>query len=206
MPSSTFLNLPAEKQEKLLEAATREFSRKPFNEASINQIVKDAGIPRGSFYMYCQDKEALFRYLLQGYMDQLTMVMEELLLQRQGDVFEMLLGLYDYVRRSGGEHLGEIGALAGIVNCNHGMQKSGLLELLDPERFLQRLSGAVNPDLLDLRREEDLPCILGVLMMVSMPAIYSGMQAADTPGERERLENILAILKRGMGAGPAAKH
>ena len=66
MPSSTFLNLPAEKQEKLLEAATREFTRRPFNEASINQIIKDAGIPRGSFYMYFTDKEDLFRYLVAG--------------------------------------------------------------------------------------------------------------------------------------------
>lgn len=55
MPSSTFLNLPAQKQEKLLEAATREFSQRPYNEASINQIIKDAGIPRGSFYMYFTD-------------------------------------------------------------------------------------------------------------------------------------------------------
>ena len=50
MPSATFANLPAQKQERLLEAATREFSRRPFSEASINQIIKDAGIPRGSFY------------------------------------------------------------------------------------------------------------------------------------------------------------
>ena len=41
MPSSTFLNLPAEKQEKLLEVATREFSHEVLNEASINQYIKD---------------------------------------------------------------------------------------------------------------------------------------------------------------------
>lgn len=206
MPSSTFMNLPAEKQEKLLEAATREFSRKPFNEASINQIIKDAGIPRGSFYMYFQDKEELFRYLLQGYMDQVLMVMEELLLQRQGDIFAALLELYDYVRRSGGTgHLGEIGALAGIVNRNHGIQKSGLLELLDSKWLLRRLSGSVNPDLLDLRREEDLSCVLGILLMTAIPVIYSGMQTGDIPREREQLENILAILKRGMGARPAGE-
>ena len=64
MPSSTFLNLPAEKQEKLLEAATREFSHRPFNEASINQIIKEAGIPRGSFYMYFKNKEDIFLCLL----------------------------------------------------------------------------------------------------------------------------------------------
>ena len=74
MPSATFLNLAQEKQEKLLEAATREFSSRPYNEASINQIIKDAGIPRGSFYMYFQDKEDLFRYLMSGYLDQLMLV------------------------------------------------------------------------------------------------------------------------------------
>ena len=90
MPSSTFLNLPAEKQEKLLEAATREFSHRPFNEASINQIIKEAGIPRGSFYMYFQDKEDLFRYLLKGYVDQLFMLLEEFLLRNGGDIFQAL--------------------------------------------------------------------------------------------------------------------
>ncbi|MUU10235.1 MAG: TetR/AcrR family transcriptional regulator [Oscillibacter sp.] len=86
MPSSTFLNLPAEKQEKLLEAATREFSHRPFNEASINQIIKEAGIP-GQLYMYFQDKEDLFRYLLKGYVDQLFMLLEEFLLRNGGDIF-----------------------------------------------------------------------------------------------------------------------
>ena len=76
MPSSTFLNLPAEKQEKLLEAATREFSHRPFNEASINQIIKEAGIPRGSFYMYFRDKEELFHYLLKRYQDGLLQRLE----------------------------------------------------------------------------------------------------------------------------------
>ena len=96
MPSSTFLNLPAQKQEKLLEAATREFSQRPYNEASINQIIKDAGIPRGSFYMYFTDKEELFRYVLSGYVDQMVMVLEEALLREHGDIFAALLRMYDY--------------------------------------------------------------------------------------------------------------
>ena len=161
MPSSTFLNLPAEKQEKLLEAATREFSHRPFNEASINQIIKEAGIPRGSFYMYFQDKEDLFRYLLKGYVDQLFMLLEEFLLRNGGDIFQALLDLYDYVQaKIDNQHLGEIGAMTGIIRCNSGMQKNGLLEMLDAETLLQRLGGAVNPDLLDLRQDRDLGDIL----------------------------------------------
>ena len=206
MPSSTFLNLPAEKQEKLLEAATREFSHKPFNEASINQIIREAGIPRGSFYMYFQDKEDLFRYLIKGYMDQLLMLLEELLLQNGGDIFRALLDLYDYIQtKVDRQCLGEVGAMFGIIRCNSGMQKNGLLEMLDADMILQRLGDAVNPDLLDLRQDRDLGDILGALLVVAAPMIYTGLQAGGDPATRDRLKNILDIFKRGMGKDPAAK-
>ena len=204
VPSSTFLNLPAEKQEKLLEAATREFSKRPFHEASINQIIKDAGIPRGSFYMYFQDKEELFRYLLRGYEEQMMVVIERLLIQKRGDIFEALLAVYDYARQVGVTgHLGEMGTLSRIVSCNQGMQRSSVLELLDPERILARLGAAIDRTLLDLRQERDLPCMLGILLLSTMPIIYSGLQNSQVPGEREHLKNILAILRRGMGAASA---
>ena len=206
MPSSTFLNLPAEKQEKLLEAATREFSHKPFNEASINQIIKEAGIPRGSFYMYFQDKEDLFLYLIKGYMDQLLMLLEEFLLQNGGDIFRALLDLYDYIQtKVDRQCLGEVGAMFGIIRCNSGMQKNGLLEMLDADMILQRLGDAVNPDLLDLRQDRDLGDILGTLLVVAAPMIYTGLQAGGDPATRDRLENILDIFKRGIGKDPAAK-
>ena len=207
MPSSTFLNLPAEKQEKLLEAATREFSHKPFNEASINQIIKEAGIPRGSFYMYFQDKEDLFRYLLKGYVDQLFMLLEEFLLRVRGDIFQALLDLYDFVQTKADQmDLGEIGAMTGIIRCNSGMQKNSLLEMLDPEVILQRLGDAVNSDLLDLRQDRDLGDILGAPLVVAAPMIYTGLQAGGDPATRDRLENILQIFKRGMGKDPDAKN
>lgn len=206
MPSSTFLNLPAEKQEKLLEAATREFTRRPFNEASINQIIKDAGIPRGSFYMYFTDKEDLFRYLIGGYVDQLFMVLEECLYRSQGDVFQALLEMYDYIRENcHGQRLGEAGAMTEIIRCNSGMQKNGLLEMLDPDTIFRRLENAVNPDLLDLRRDRDLRDILGALLSVAAPMIYTGLQAGGDPATRDRLKNILDIFKRGMGKKPAAQ-
>ena len=161
MPSSTFFRLPEEKRQRLLDAAWEEFSRVSFADASINQIIKEAGIPRGSFYMYFQDKEDLFRYLLKGYVDQLFMLLEEFLLRNGGDIFQALLDLYDYVQaKIDNQHLGEIGAMTGIIRCNSGMQKNGLLEMLDAETLLQRLGGAVNPDLLDLRQDRDLGDIL----------------------------------------------
>ena len=45
MPSATFYNLPAEKRERLLRAAREEFSRVPYESASVNRIIQSAGIP-----------------------------------------------------------------------------------------------------------------------------------------------------------------
>ncbi len=209
MPSSTFLNLPAQKQERLLEAATREFSSRPFSEASINQIIKDAGIPRGSFYMYFTDKEELFRYVISGYVNQLLMVIRECVLRAGGDLFQAMLDLFDYVcKQSERKELGGMGAMAGIIGCNSGMQKNTLLGLLDRETILQALRDTVDPESLDLQREEDLRDILAVVLSVTGPLLYSGIQSTEREASRAHLENILNICKRGMGRekGPAFKH
>ena len=201
MPTTTFTNLPAENQERLLNAASREFASRAYNDASINRIIQEAGVPRGSFYMYFQDKEDLFRYLLQGYMDQLTMVLEEALLREGGDMFEAVLYLYDYiVQHREQRELGGMGAMAAIVSRNSGMQKNVLLEMVDSGAVLSRLRELVRPELLDLRRDRDLGDMLGLLLSVAVPALYAGLQAGGAPDARERLENLLEILKRGMSA------
>lgn len=206
MPSNTFLNLPEDKQTRLMDAASREFSAKPYNEASINKIIQEAGIPRGSFYMYFQDKEELFRYLVRGYVEQLLMVLEEALLREGGDVFAAMRALFDYVWEKREERaLGGMGAMSAIISRNGGMQRGALLDLLDSGEALERLRQSVNPVLLDLRREEDLDDLLAVLLSVAGPLLYAGIEAGDAPGYREHLDGILDILRRGMAKDKAPK-
>lgn len=65
MPTRTFLNLPKEKRLRILRAAKKEFSRAPLEKAVIANIVKEADIPRGSFYQYFYDLDDLFVYVLE---------------------------------------------------------------------------------------------------------------------------------------------
>ena len=199
MPSATFLKLPAEKREKLLEAAAREFAQRPYNEASINQIVKDAAISRGSFYMYFQDKEELFRYVLRQDLDQLTGVLESLLQARNGDIFAALPDLYDFLRGPELPKRGQLGLLDAIFRQNRGMQRSGVLELLAPGEFLGRLADSVDASLLDARSREEVCEMLSLLLSVVMPVLYRDPESDD----RQRLDRILGILYRGMGAKTA---
>ncbi|MBI1792846.1 MAG: TetR/AcrR family transcriptional regulator [Chloroflexi bacterium] len=64
MPKQTFLNLPEEKRETIINAAVEEFAQYGLENASTNRIVKNSGIAKGSFYQYFEDKQDVFMYLL----------------------------------------------------------------------------------------------------------------------------------------------
>ncbi|NNJ29463.1 TetR family transcriptional regulator [Lacrimispora defluvii] len=65
MPTERFYNLPAEKKKIIRDAATEEFIRVPFEKASINKIIQNAGISRGSFYTYFVDKRDVLGYIFE---------------------------------------------------------------------------------------------------------------------------------------------
>ena len=53
------------KEQTLFAAALEEFTQKPYDEASLNTILKNAGVSKGVFYYHFADKQALYLYLLQ---------------------------------------------------------------------------------------------------------------------------------------------
>lgn len=64
MPKQTFLNLPDEKRDIIINAAVDEFIEYGLENASTNRIVANSGISKGSFYQYFEDKQDVFLYLL----------------------------------------------------------------------------------------------------------------------------------------------
>ena len=65
MPKQTFLNLPQEKREIIMNAAVDEFAEYGLENASTNRIVKNSGIAKGSFYQYFEDKQDVFMHMLE---------------------------------------------------------------------------------------------------------------------------------------------
>jgi len=56
--------LPEEKQQLIEKVAIREFAAFGYDKASINRIVEQCRIAKGSFYQYFEDKKDLFLYLI----------------------------------------------------------------------------------------------------------------------------------------------
>lgn len=91
MPKSTFFNLPEEKRERILRVAVDEFADNDYQNASISRLVEEAGIAKGSFYQYFEDKADLYRHLLD------LMVEEKMrLLSKEPPDWEM--GVFNYLR------------------------------------------------------------------------------------------------------------
>ena len=60
MPKETFLNLPLEKQEKVMRAAISEFLKHGFEKGNVGDIAKNAEVAKGSMYQYFENKKELF--------------------------------------------------------------------------------------------------------------------------------------------------
>lgn len=64
MPTDTFYALKEEKRQRIYNAALEEFNSAPYEEVTIQAIIRRAEIPRGSFYQYFTDKDDLTVYCL----------------------------------------------------------------------------------------------------------------------------------------------
>ncbi len=64
MPKNTFYNINPEKRKRIINIAIKEFKDSHYENASINNIIKNAGIPKGSFYQYFENKKDLFEYII----------------------------------------------------------------------------------------------------------------------------------------------
>jgi len=69
---SKFLNPDSDKQNRIINAAIKEFAEKGYSNASTNEIVKEAGISKGLLFHYFQNKKQLFFFLFDSCVELIT--------------------------------------------------------------------------------------------------------------------------------------
>jgi len=95
MPKDTFLNLPDGKRWLIETAALNEFTEHGFDSASINRIVAEAGIAKGSFYQYFDDKADLFMHIIASVSEKKMAYLSPVLMNpADHDFFTLLQELY----------------------------------------------------------------------------------------------------------------
>ena len=98
MATVRFLKLPEEKKKRILLAGFQEFARYPYRDASINRIIKNAEISRGSFYTYFEDKMGLLCFILAEMIGRFNEEVYGFLKEDRGDPFLCAERVYTYCR------------------------------------------------------------------------------------------------------------
>ena len=196
MPKETFFNLKGEKRNKIENALLAEFGRTSFSKASITNIISKAGIPRGSFYQYFEDKEDAIKYVMKKYIVIEKENIKNFLKETDGDIFEASLKIFDYMV-SRVENETEVHLYKNIFqelkknnvdlfdeNINEKEQCS-LLKLVDTEKF-------------NIKNVEDLKYIMKIISTITRAAnIDVTSKKINKIKARGYLEKQFEIIKRG---------
>ena len=204
MSKETFLRLPEEKRNRILDAAWEEFTRVKFADVSINKIILKARIPRGSFYQYFTDKEDLFVYLLQDIREQYEELFGELLLQGQGNLFGVILLAYDRFVGEGIEGTDPLlDRCVRLMRLNAGMDMERILPVRQESLMIERFWNRI--DITAFRNKEP-HCVQRVVSLMGFALGSAIMESMCDPGGRadyrRELEEKLNIIKYGCLTAP----
>ncbi|TFJ92424.1 TetR/AcrR family transcriptional regulator [Lentibacillus salicampi] len=198
MPKQTFYNLPEEKKQTLINAIEKEFSRVPLYEASISNIVKEADIPRGSFYQYFADKEDAFFFLL----DNLSIKRKEcfiaLLKKHDGDLIDAMTTFFQQVITKG-ENLDFM--RNAFLNMTHKIENSFARIFSDQqsEEQFKEVSSLIDKQKLNISGDKELFHVMQILTSVIVRNFVE--KFARNLSDEEAMYNVnieMKLLKTGL--------
>ena len=171
MPSETFKNLDENKKQRLIKAAIEEFSRVSFSEASINNIINNANISRGSFYMYFENKDDLFKYILNFHKQKFNELIKINLKKNNGDIKgafgDMFDDIINYISKNNVDFFKNVFLNMNYMNQNYIVPRKEDYSKKNTNEF----SEYVNQDILNINEKVTLSDIFEILLGITIPAI-----------------------------------
>lgn len=172
MPSERFFNLKEEKKKRIIDASLKEFSRVSFDEISINRIIQDAEISRGSFYQYFEDKRDLQTYLLTDFSNQIKSSIQTYMDEKRGDMFQFFEdGLYFLVELGMKSPYHDVckNAFAQMGHCN-GCQNTLPFEESEKTLFYKMID-FMKREYYEKYDTEDVTLVLELLLLLLKEAV-----------------------------------
>ncbi|WP_433774129.1 TetR/AcrR family transcriptional regulator [Bacillus wiedmannii] len=201
MPKQTFFNLEREKKEVLIQAAMKEFSRVPLFEASISNIIKDAGIPRGSFYQYFEDKEDVFFFLLNEHSKKDNEKFISILKENEGDLFDSYIELYQYLLRKFQNLEKRNFFRNAFLNMNYKVENTFTrnMNAEDHKNRWSEIVTLINKEKLNIADEREIFHVIKIIMAVTFNNLIQNFAKEITFDESVKNYTLeLSLLKKGL--------
>ena len=168
-------------RQKIYKAAVDEFKTRGYQDASIRNIAKNAGISLGNIYRYYDNKEALYLAIIQPLMDSVKEFAQERYFTAGDDLHSVSEKLSDFMA----EHDDEIVILRrGNTECYKKFSK--YMEDITAQKIADIMQGEndaiKNPDLANIIARSFLHCLFDIIS--STP---------DTSKRREYVEEVITF-------------
>ncbi|MGO5021688.1 TetR/AcrR family transcriptional regulator [Lawsonibacter sp. LCP25S3_G6] len=200
MPTSTYFRLPQEKRERLMTACWSEITRVRFADMSVNRIISQAHIPRGSFYQYFADKEDMIRYLLNDMQEYFVQLLRGVLTDSDGDLFAIPVSAFEQFMDQGNTNP-MLRQFIRVLQLNPGWDTQAFMTA-QPGLLPDSLWELVNPAVMKKPDREYAEHVFHLLCAVLAYAVVGTLQ--DPEGWKRQCEILktrVAMIKYGCAAG-----
>lgn len=202
IPTQTFINLSEEKKKRIVNAAVKEFSTRRFTEAKLSNIIKEAKIPRGSFYQYFIDKMDLYKHIFDIIAARkIEYMTEELKNPHNLAFFDLFRELYsvglqfaienpDYVKISSLMFAQKDFVYKEIFGDNIDYAISFYKEMIVRDQEQGRMDPNIDPDVL-------AKLVINMTMNVTLEALGESNQL-DSEVYKQNIEKVIYIFEKGI--------
>ncbi|QIB26851.1 TetR/AcrR family transcriptional regulator [Caloranaerobacter azorensis] len=201
MPKQTFLNLPEDKKKKIIDAARKEFSRVPIYDASISNIIKNANIPRGSFYQYFENKEDIFFLVLKDFRDMNQRKFKKFLIDTNGDLIKAFILLYEYLLQFLTNEEDKNFFKNAFLNMNHRIEQNiaPWFRNNNKRKYLDELLKLIDLSKLNITELDDVCIIFRILTKLTMSNIVESLAKKLSFDESMQLyKKQIELIKNGI--------
>ena len=201
MPSQRFFNLTDEKRQRIVSAAIRELSNVSVDNLSINKIIKDAEIPRGSFYEYFEDKFDLVDYILDDFRVQMINYCEKCLDEVGGNIFALFENLFSFILDFATEK-NRFKVFQNIFSCMKYAEFNNFDSIFsERNNLVDKLYVKLNLSNMNVKSKQDLLCLVDILLGIfKSEIVITFMNKIDLENSKKMFCKKLNMLKNGVYA------
>lgn len=208
MPKETFFNLLQSKRDKIIDAAVKEFSRVPIAEASIENIISEAKIPRGSFYQYFDDKEDAYKYVISFVISKKHESLLKILEKNKGDIFAAFEEIFkkefeifsnDVFHNLMRNFLSDTKSKmhSEVIGDHSHCKKMGNPEINNKEMH-SKILALIDKDLYSLKDDHSFAVLMGLLFKAMRDTMHKAAVKKMTKKEAlDQFMKVMNILKYG---------
>lgn len=197
MIKNTFYNLPPEKRAKIIDVTKKEFLKGNKRKITINTVIEKAGISRGSFYQYFDDKLDLVELVTDDMIDTIIDFIQDELMLNGGDIFQLPARIFDIstVERT---EIGNFIALSPESNQNSALISDYMQYRYQKNNYIARFQDYIDTSSLKDNSPENIKCIVIMLFDAIHSAVLDvNKNYRSVEDARRFLNKKVEIIKAG---------